>query len=272
MAPRVHFISGLPRSGSTLLSALLKQNPRFFAAVTSPVAALTGALTPKMSSGGEFSTFFDDEKRLHILRGVFESYYADRATAEVVFDTNRIWTGKLPVLLQLYPNARVICCVREIGWIIESVEQMLRTNPTQVSRIFDYKPGTSIYGRVETLMNSDNGLVGLPWASLREAWYGPFANRLIIVNYENFAGSPKPTLQQIYREIGEPWFDHDFENVVYDEPEYDEKLGMPGLHKVKSKVEYQRHDPTIPPDLFAKYADLSFWRRPESNRNRSIVI
>jgi sulfotransferase len=29
MRNRFHFISGLPRSGSTLLAALLRQNPRF---------------------------------------------------------------------------------------------------------------------------------------------------------------------------------------------------------------------------------------------------
>jgi len=39
MPNQVHFISGLPRSGSTLLCALLRQNPRFSSAVTSPVAS-----------------------------------------------------------------------------------------------------------------------------------------------------------------------------------------------------------------------------------------
>jgi len=34
---KAHFISGLPRSGSTLLAALLRQNPRFHAAMTIPV-------------------------------------------------------------------------------------------------------------------------------------------------------------------------------------------------------------------------------------------
>ncbi|MEG5055281.1 MULTISPECIES: sulfotransferase [unclassified Microcoleus] len=34
---KAHFISGLPRSGSTLLAALLRQNPRFHSAMTSPV-------------------------------------------------------------------------------------------------------------------------------------------------------------------------------------------------------------------------------------------
>lgn len=34
---KAHFRSGLPRSGSTWLAALLRQNPHFNAAMTSPV-------------------------------------------------------------------------------------------------------------------------------------------------------------------------------------------------------------------------------------------
>lgn len=37
---RFHFISGLPRSGSTLLAGILRQNPRFHAAMNSLVKAL----------------------------------------------------------------------------------------------------------------------------------------------------------------------------------------------------------------------------------------
>jgi hypothetical protein len=40
----IHFISGLPRSGSTLLSALLRQNRRFHASMTSPVGSLVMTL------------------------------------------------------------------------------------------------------------------------------------------------------------------------------------------------------------------------------------
>jgi sulfotransferase len=56
MSTKFHFISGLPRAGSTLLSAILKQRPRFSATMTSPVAALACAIRPKMT-GGEFDVF-----------------------------------------------------------------------------------------------------------------------------------------------------------------------------------------------------------------------
>jgi len=88
MRSTVHLISGLPRSGSTVLSALLKQNPRFSAAVTSPVASLVGPLLQNMSGASEFAVFFNDERRRTVLKGVFDSYYAEVPADHVVFDTN----------------------------------------------------------------------------------------------------------------------------------------------------------------------------------------
>ena len=36
-----YFISGLPRSGSTLLSTILSQNPDFYADISSPLSMIT---------------------------------------------------------------------------------------------------------------------------------------------------------------------------------------------------------------------------------------
>lgn len=259
-----HFISGLPRSGSTLLCALLKQNPRFSAAMTSPVASLCTAIHKKMC-GGEFAVFFNDARRATILRGVFDSYYAGADTQQVMFDTNRTWTARAALLASLYPNARIICCVRDIGWIIDSVERMLAKNPLQLSRVFNFQPGASVYSRVETLMNSESGLIGLPWSNLREAWFSEQAHRLVLVPYDHLVAEPEQTLRRLYVAIGEPWFPHDFDNVVYDEPDYDALIGMPGMHKVRQKVEPEQRKPVVPPDLFAKFAHTHFWQKPELN-------
>lgn len=91
------FISGLPRSGSTLLSALLLQNPRFHAGMTSPVGSLLG----QFSAGSEFAPLTDQALR-RLLHGLFDNYYADQTDKSVVFDTNRMWSAKLPALLNLF--------------------------------------------------------------------------------------------------------------------------------------------------------------------------
>ena len=66
--PTYHFISGLPRSGSTLLSALLRQNPRFHANMSGPLAGLLGSILERMSAKNEFSVFIDDSQRENIIR------------------------------------------------------------------------------------------------------------------------------------------------------------------------------------------------------------
>ncbi|MDE1150868.1 MAG: sulfotransferase [Azospirillaceae bacterium] len=271
MPQNLHVISGLPRSGSTLLAALLCQNPRFHAAMTSPVAMLCGTLHAK-TVGGEFGVFFDDARRARLLRSVFDAYYEHVPAGNTVFDTNRTWTGRAALLGALYPDSRVICCVRDVGWIIDSIERLLGKNPLQLSRVFNFQPGTSVYARVETLMNSDTGLVGLAWSTLREAWFGDQAHRLIIVPYDHLVKEPARTMARLYEALGQAPFTHDFENVVYDEPDYDSLLGMPGLHKVRERVEYRERRTCLPPDLFAKYGSANFWTKPELNPNGVLVL
>jgi sulfotransferase len=275
MPTKYHLISGLPRSGSTLLSAVLRQNPRFSAAVASPVASFIDAMQPIMS-GGQFSVFFDDATRLNMLRGSFESYYAKTIATlpadPVLFDTNRSWTARMGLLAKLHPQARVICCVRDVGWIIDSIERMLAKNPAQHSRLFNFQLGGSVYARTDALMNHDGGLIGQAWSTLREAWFGEHAQRLVIVPYDHLVKEPKRTMGRLYAELREKPFDHDFNNIAYDEADFDAFLGMPGLHTVRKKVEFLERKPCIPPDIFFKYASTQFWDKPELNTSGVTII
>lgn len=132
----IHFISGLPRSGSTLLAGILRQNPRFHAGMSSPVAAMYMALEKSMSRRNESAVFIDPVQRRDVLTGLFSNYYRELQTTKVVFDTNRMWTAKLPALTQLFPDARVICCVRDVNWIMDSIERLVRRNAFEPSGMF----------------------------------------------------------------------------------------------------------------------------------------
>ena len=99
-----HFITGLPRSGSTLLSGILLQNPRFHAGMTSLVGSLCSAVLGQVSAGTEFAPVVDRDKRRALLRGLVDSYYAD-VDKEVIFDTNRAWSAMLPLVRDLFPQA-----------------------------------------------------------------------------------------------------------------------------------------------------------------------
>jgi sulfotransferase len=59
----LHFISGLPRSGSTLLSARLSQNPHLHAGMSGPVGGFFTSLLGQMSGANEFSVFLDETQK-----------------------------------------------------------------------------------------------------------------------------------------------------------------------------------------------------------------
>jgi sulfotransferase len=253
-----HFISGLPRSGSTLLSGILLQNPRFHAGMTSPVGSLCSAVLGQVSAGTEFAPVVARDKRKALLRGLFDSYYAD-IDKEVIFDTNRAWSARLPLVRDLFPQAKVIACVRNVAWIMDSFERMYRANPYEHTRLFGAAGARgTVYSRLEGLAQHDQ-TVGYAWSALREAFYGEHASSLLLIDYELLTRAPAKVLPLVYDFLGEPHFEHDFDNVEYDAEEFDQQLGAPGLHRVKAQVKFTPRPTVIPPDLFEKFNQMSFW-------------
>jgi len=266
----IHFISGLPRAGSTLLAALLRQNPRVQAGMTSPVGSLFTALLGQMSAVNEFAVFLTEEQKEAILKGVFDNYYADHQE-KVVFDTNRLWCSKMPALAALFPEAKVIACVRNCSWIIDSIEILVRRNAFNPSKIFNFDATGTVYSRAEGL-SAGNGMVGFAWNALKEAYYGTHANRLMLLRYETLTSNPAAALKAVYDFIGERSFDHDFNNLEFDAEEFDARLGTPGLHRVGRKVTVTKRDTILPPDLVRRYENDNFWEDAALNPRRVRVV
>lgn len=255
----MHFISGLPRSGSTLLAGILRQNPRFHAAMSSPVAGLINGVLEQTGAGSEFYTFFDENKRKRMCHALFDAYYADKTGHEVIFDTNRLWTARLHQLVELFDDFKVICCVRNPAWIMDSFEVIYRKNPFDYSRMFNAGSRQTVYSRCETLINA-GGTVGSAWTALKEAYYGEYSDRLLLVDYDLLTQHPAKTLELMYKFIGQPAFEHNFNEVEYEDSEFDQKLGVKGLHTVRKQVEFKPRRTILPPDLFAKYQEMDFWQ------------
>jgi sulfotransferase len=260
-----HFISGLPRSGSTLLAAILKQNPRFQAGMTSPVADIMGVVVAEMSSKNDFSFAISDEARVSVLRGLVANFYAAQGGAEVVFDTSRLWCSRIQMLDTLFPKSKIIACVRPLPWVLDSMERLVRKQPVNVSKVFRFDTNTTIYSRVQALTDP-RGMVGFSFQAIKDAFYGQYAaGHLMLLTYETLTKNPEAALRAVYEFIGEPWFEHDFDNVEYGASEFDMRVGMPGLHTVRSRVEATERKPILPLEIFNRFLPESFWLDPKNN-------
>jgi sulfotransferase len=265
----LHFISGLPRSGSTLLAGILKQNPRFSAGMSSSLFNILAQVQICLSGRGEMHAQATDQLRRDVLLAAAEGYYR-RSETEVVFDTNRSWCGRMFLIAELFPAAKVICCVRCVPEIIDSFERIVRANPLEPGRTFNYDPSGSVYSRVDTLMNP-TGPVGQAYACLKDACYGPYADRLLLVPYAELTHRPRNTLKEIYEFLGEQAFTHDFDNVQFDAAEFDARIGALGLHSVRPQVRPNHRPLSLPPDLIAKHDRQTFWTDAAAERRFGVV-
>jgi sulfotransferase len=224
-----------------------------------------------MSRRNETSIFISDRQRRDLLRGLFANYYRAIENEKIVFDTNRIWCAKLPALAQLFPDARTVCCVRDVAWIIDSIERLVRKNAFELSGMFGFEPGNTVFTRVSRVASSD-GMVGFALDALKEGFFGEQASRLVLVEYEALASAPRETLRHLYAILGEPPYDHDLDNVTYAADEFDLALGAPGLHTIRPKVELTERRSVLPPELFRRFENDMFWRSPDLNPHKVPII
>jgi sulfotransferase len=255
-----YFISGLPRSGSTLLSAILRQNPKFYADIASPVNGMLTNIVAHMSAA-ETSPNITYDQRESVLRGIVDGYYS-YIKKPIIFDSSRGWTAQTNLLNRLYPYTKIICCVRDITWILDSFEKHANKNPYYLNTLVGEETMQCVHTRCDGLMDvKKGGTVIKPWYWLQE---GLLANKdmIMLVEYDRLTKYPEKTIREIYQFIDQPYYEHDFNNVEYSNEPFDLGINSPGLHTVRKKVEYHCRETILPEEVIKKYSNMEFWRPP----------
>jgi len=143
--------------------------------------------------------------------------------------------------------------------ILESFEYAVRVEPTLLSQIFDHNPDLTVYERAENLMAGRTGVVGRAINALKEAYYGPLSDRLLLISYERLVEKLDEAIEQVYAFIGEPHFRHDFSNVQFERAAFDQAIGAPGLHTVRNAISKRERPKVLPFDLIQRFSGAPFW-------------
>jgi sulfotransferase len=255
---KYYFISGLPRSGSTLLTAILNQNPNFYSDIASPLQDMLENNIEYMS-GSDYSVNIDSRQREDVLKNIVEGYYKNKPN-QVIFDSSRAWTGNTSLLKSLFPYTKIICCVRDINCILDSFEKIFNRNAYYKNFFFSKVAEASVITRCRSLMDVEKeGQVIKPLLWLKE---GLSFNRDMIhlIEYNDLASNPEKTIKDVYNFIDQPYFSHNFDYVEYSNDLFDLHVNTPNLHKVKGKVEYRPESISLPGEVIQNYTGMEFWR------------
>jgi sulfotransferase len=86
-----HFLAGLPRSGNTLLSAILNQNPNIYSTPLSPMPSLMWDYVNSCSNTEQINRNEENETRAkELLSSFFDTFYKS-IDKPVVIDREKDW-------------------------------------------------------------------------------------------------------------------------------------------------------------------------------------
>lgn len=273
---KIHFMAGLPRAGSTLLSSILSQNPNVHAGSNSPMCGMMFNLERSIIASEQYRAYPKPHVIPSVITGVIQNFYSD-IEASVVIDKSREWSVNeyFNVLLRNLPyEPRVLVPVRNVQDILASFINLLHNDKSGKVSFIDqeikvrnefnfYRPVDDI--RCDHLMRPkgliDNALYGISNALLKE-------NRKYFhfIEYDDLVNNTEEEIKRIYEFLELESFDHDFTNIKNKTKEDDKVYGLSGLHDVRPTISRREIDTEkiLSPYVRNKYADLEFWRTHET--------
>ena len=266
-----YFMAGLPRSGSTLLSSILNQNPRFYSGPSSPVLSTMFVIENHLLQDELYHGYPKPDQMNGMIGDVINHFYSD-VEQPVVIDKNRAWVARVPYIEQyIKQNAKIICPVRDIEEVLTSMIMMIRRNP--------YKEGNPRINFIDEQLvklnipiNDDNrceyiagpdGILGQSLNAIMEGVNAGFGDRFHYVEYTDLVNRPKETLKKLYEFLGEEPFDHKFEGLGNSNRERDmETYGLEDMHEVRSTLKSVSKDPNkvLSKYVLDKCKGMDFWR------------
>jgi sulfotransferase len=260
MKKKIYLVAGLPRSGSTMIQCILRQNPKVHAEPVSSLATCFSSIYSNWDSIEASKEYPNEKAKLSVLRGILENYH-ESTEKPIVFDKDRMWISRIALLESvLGEKVKILCPVRNPAEILSSFEKLRKNNPLKVLPAEMGPDGATIAGRC-MYYAGPSGPLGIAHALIKDAITMGYLDRLLFIEYNRFCNSPKSQTKRIYEFFDLPAFDHNYEHIEQNEVYNDLSHSLPGLHKVKPKldkttvncVEY------LGLNLFEQYNREIFW-------------
>ena len=261
MKKQYFYLSGLPRSGSTLLANILSQNPDIYVSETSTLPLVVESVKNQwddLITNKSIPEELSRERQRGVLKGIINGYY-ENIDKPIIIDKSRQWPSLLETLNWTFEEKpKVIATVRDLRQIVESFEALYRkTSAIGMPHQFKGKGITTMETRAQALVGVD-GVIGGSFEVLRDSVLRGWRNQILFVRYEDLGGNPAGTIQGIYDFLELPKFEHDFKDVQQVTFEDDRIHGFANLHDIEGMVRPAKLRNTLG-DFGANFDGRNFW-------------
>ena len=266
------FLSGLPRSGTTLLSSLLNQNPEIGVSANSFLADHLYN-TAMLNFDERLSKFPDHNSLNDLISSTFDSYYKSWPQKYII-DKGPWGTPSNLGLLKVYlqNEIKIVVTVRDIveliaSWIHLDADRLREEldKDIQNNRRFNESYKSDIELLCEIVTRPDGQLEQYLF-SLHHLLKEENRQYLHLVEYKDLVQSPERTLRGVYKFLGIDVYNHEYKFIkpftVNGVKYKDDTLYSRGMHDIRPKLKFPNYKvkDVLPDYLIKRYSGREFWR------------
>ena len=254
----IFFLAGLPRSGNTILSSILNQNPDICCTPNSITLEIIKYLF-LLKKTDVFINYPDHKSLDNVLSSVYDNYYKNW-NYKYIIDRGPAGTeGNLKLIKKhLNPDIKIIFLVRPILEVLASWIDWVNKTPNS----FLKKMGTPTEICHE-LMNN-NGQIVKELLCMKNLLKPENKHHVQFVNYDEIVTRPKKTIDTIYRFLNIPKFKHNFKTfnqIKINGLGYNDSIFGEGMHTIKTNglTKTKRNIKKIlPKEIIDTYGKIQF--------------
>lgn len=258
------FLSGVPRSGSTVFATIISQNPNIYTTPTSPLLDFLLSSKPTWKEVSSFQKNNHPEQYKNIERGIINGCY-EHIKQPFVLDKHRSWPKYSSYIEETFKiKPKIVCTTRRISEVLASFILIINKSKriTYIDRelMNNSKP---INNKTRCKLLWEN-YISVPWKSLKIG-YETSLDSLCFIDYSEIIRSPKETLKKVYNFWGIEMYDnHSFTDLINPQPENDSAYGIDELHNIRKELKKQSPPPeeVLGKELCDYYDSLKleFWK------------
>jgi len=255
---KIFFLAGFPRSGNTLLTSILNQNPDIGCTPNSITLEIYKELF-LLKKTEVFVNYPDNKSLDNVLDAVYSAYYKDW-NFKYIIDRGPAGTpGNLMLLKKHFKQEiKIIFLVRPllevlaswISWSLKTPDSFIRkatTNPTEACHY---------------LMKND-GQIMKEMRCMHNLLKPENKHHVHFVDYKEIVEKPVATLKGIYKFLDIPPFKHrftDLDQIMVNGLGYDDTIMGKGMHTIKTKklIKSKTDVKILPLEIIKQYGKIKF--------------
>jgi len=237
---KLYFLSGLPRTGTTLLSSILNQNSNIHSTSTSSLLDFLSGVDYVYNEVQQRHKSADDQQLKNIFKAVVSSYYLHLSKPYII-DKWRGWMNNIPQIQEIITSdPKIICTYRPIEEIITSFLFLLEKDSNNFIDIELKKRKIECNNLNRSMYLWEEGVVGETYKFFEESL--KYKNCLYI-SYNDLVFNSQHTMNRIYDYLEVKNYTHNFKEIKSTSDDNDNYWQLKNLHQIRSEIKYCSPDP-----------------------------